>query len=543
MSIVVGGYGLYVTYPGSPHSTSSLERSEAVASSTSKAQGCGSVSGGANDNPIATRYGKSAYPWSDRIRWQCVYNINDFAGDTPMARFIAARDVAAANGGGVVFFPGGTYEFNEDLYLKNGVVVRGETPTAVTNAKESGYAPPTQFVFPQYQPQLSGNGTPNETAFKKITTLNPDGDRNIGIVNIDLNRAAISLLGDLDIEDSQNLIIFGVRSNNVAEPDSQVPDLSFQAPWMRYSYRFAANIKINALQNLLVANNRLNDEITDSYEQPGYRIKSLDGQEVITYADGGKVPFDYGNHYGIVLNRSKPDGFEKAATPQTEPGLFRSGIVARDNWVYHTMRVGISASGDGLILRDNQIVDKPDKQWWTDPTGRKEARGSVTLENRAIDWSGWNAMIEGNRYQVYRHKIGDTQYLSVDGEGILIQECCGGTTVRGVTIANNSGNSYIGLYKVQDIEDAIVRDNKVRNNPTNTASIYIVADTNARGYAMENVTIENNEVVGSILVKASAGGGNNRIVNNRGDSRGTMEFSCHVTTEDNIGFQIAPCLP
>ncbi|MDY6938582.1 MAG: hypothetical protein SWY16_13025 [Cyanobacteriota bacterium] len=530
LSIVLGGYGLYRTYPNS------------TVSASNSGGTCGSPSGGITDNPIATRYGRSAYPWSDRIRWQCVYHIDDFAGNTPAEQFVAARDAAARDGGGVVYFPSGTYEFDDDLFLKNGVVIRGETPTATIDAKDGRYAPPTKFIFPQYRPQLSGRGTPNDTAFKKITTLDPDGDRNIGIVNIDLDRAAISLLGDIDAGEQQNIIVFGTRSNNVAQPDPKVPDLSFQEPWMRYSYRFAANIKINAARNILVANNRINDAITDNYDQPGYRIKSLEGNAEITYRDGRKVPFHYGNHYGIVLNRSKQDGFEKAATPQTEPGLFRSGIVVRDNWVYHTMRVAISASGDGLVVRDNQIADEPNKQWWTDPTGTKEARGSVTLENRAIDWSGWNVEIEGNRYQVYRHKIRDTGYLSVDGEGILIQECCGGTTVRGALIAENVGNSYIGLYKVRDIRDAIVRDNQVNGNPTNTESIYVVADTNANPYRMENVTIENNQITGGILVKASAGGSNNRITNNRGDNSGAIEFSCHVTTQSNRGFQTAPCL-
>ena len=69
-------------------------------------------------------------------------------------------------------------------------------------------------------------------------------------------------------------MILGVRSNNVAEPDAGVPDLAFQAAWLRYSNRFVANFKISAYANVLVANNRLNDAITDSYEQPGYTVRA-----------------------------------------------------------------------------------------------------------------------------------------------------------------------------------------------------------------------------------------------------------------------------
>lgn len=500
---------------------------------------CGSPSSGETDNPIAARYGKSAYPWTDEIQWQCVYNIQDFSGNTTRDRFRAAREAAVVNGGGVVYFPAGTYEFSEGIALTEGVVIRGETPKS-GDAKQDDYDPPTKLVFPKYEPQLSGEGTPNETAFKKISTIAPDRDSNLGLVNVEVNRAAINLVGNLETGTQHNRLIFGVRNNNVAQAESKVPDLSFQAPWMRYSSRFAANFKVNAIQNILVANNRINDEITDTYEQPGYQVKSVDGKSIITYAEGDRVPFSYTNHYGIVINRA--GDFQPAATPETEPGLFRPGIVIRDNWVYHTMRVAISASGRGLVVRDNQIKDEPNKQWWTNPNGTREAKPSVTLENRAIDWSGWDVKITANQYQVYRHKIRDTKYLSVDGEGILVQECCGGTTVNGAIISGNTGNSYIALYKVRDIENVEISGNTISENMSNDSAIFVMANTNKQSYAMDRVKIEANTLDGGILAIASSGGEGNTIENNRGNDRGKLKYSCHVTVNDNTGFQQDACV-
>lgn len=512
-----------------------------VSTGVSSSSACGSRSGGPKDNPIATRYGADAYPWTDDIKWNCVYNIKDFNGSNIIDRFNSARDTASANGGGVVYFPSDTYTFTDSIFLKNGVIIRGDTPS-VKDAKSDNYKPPTLFVFPKYEPNLSGNGTPNNSAFKKIFTTSPESDSNIGVINLDINRAGIKLSGDIDNNKKQNIVIFGVRNNNVADPSPQVPDLSFQEAWLRFSDRFAANITINAFSNVLLANNRLNDAITDNYEQPGYKVKPIKGEEVITYPEGSKVPFHYGNHYGIMINRSKPQGFALAADPKTEPGLFRKGIVIRDNWVFHTMRVAIHAAGDGLLIKDNYMTDEPNKQWWTDPTGIRQPRGAVTYENRAIDWSGWNVQIEGNYYQVYRHQVMDTQYLSVDGEGILIQECCGGTKIDGVNIIKNEGNAYIGLYKVPFMKNVQIKENKLDNNNTpNFPFIYVNANTNNIPSSMENVIIENNTLSGGIRAKSDLGGSGNIIRNNVSNNNGTILYSCNVTVQNNIGFTLENC--
>ncbi|MCT7949045.1 glycoside hydrolase family 55 protein [Ancylothrix sp. C2] len=529
ITLIVGIYSLWQGY-------NYLSAQEANPNQIS--QNCGSKSAGPTDNPIAGYYGNTPYAWTNQIKWNCVYNIKDFPAGSTIESFNAARDAAEKNGGGVVYFPPGIYNFSDNIYLKNGVVLRGDAAN-VKEAKAENYNLPSQLIFPKYEPNLTGAGTPNNTAFKKIYTTNPNTDSNIGLVNLDINRAGVYWEADIDNGKNKNILIFGIRNNNVADFSPNVPNPEFQEAWMRYSHRFAANLKINALENILVANNRINDKITDNYDQPAYKIQPLKGSQILTL----NVPFNYTNHYGISVNRSKPKGFSLAADPQSEPGLFRKGIVIRDNWVYHTMRVAIQASGDGLILQNNIIKDQANKQWWTDPTGTKQAQNSVTLENRAIDWSGWNVKIEGNDYEVYRHQIADAKYLSVDGEGILIQECCGGTKVKGAILSKNSGNSYIGFYKVPGIENVEITQNKLLTNITNTPLIFVMADTNKTPHRIDNVKIENNVVNGSILAQGSLGGNNNIIQNNTGNNTGNIETNCHVSVKENPGFEVKQCKP
>ncbi|MFH7029748.1 MAG: hypothetical protein ACHBN1_31410 [Heteroscytonema crispum UTEX LB 1556] len=527
---------------------SQISPSQTVDSQTSPSQTiaqpskCGSSSNAPQDNPVAAKYGKNAFPWTKNIKWDCVYNIKEFSAPTIDASFNAARDAASANGGGVVYFPVGSYNFTDNISLKDGVVIRGETP-AVNDAKSSSYNPPTKLVFPQYKPSFSGSGTPNNTAFKKILTTDPNKDSNIGVINVDINRAAIefSTPDNYDKNTNQNLVIFGVRSNNVAEPEPQVPT-SFQNPWQRFSSRFATNIKIKAFANVLISNNRLNDAISDNFDQPNYIVREQRGNSTVTYSEGERAKFNYTDHYGIFLNRaSSPQGI-LPNDPNRFPSFFRKGLVIQDNWVYHTMRVAIHATGDGLIIKNNQIRDEKNKQVWLDPTGTKQPQNAATFENRAIDWSGWNITVEGNDYEVSRHQImPDGSYYSVDGEGILIQECCGGTSVNGVKISNNTGNSYIGIYKVPQVKNVLIAGNKISNSITDSPGIYVDADTNNTKNRMDNVKIEKNTVSKGIYARASLGGNDNVIEGNQNNNGGELSYSCGIKVENNLGFVIKPC--
>ena len=122
---------------------------------------CGSISGGPTDNPVEAAY-PGEYGWTSNINWECVYNVDDYAGNATQ-KFNAAQTDAYNDGGGVVYFPAGSYTFTDDLLVKSGVVIRGATP-ANNNAMSGTFDPPTNFEFPAYNFTESGSGTDNSTA-------------------------------------------------------------------------------------------------------------------------------------------------------------------------------------------------------------------------------------------------------------------------------------------------------------------------------------------------------------------------------------------
>ncbi len=115
------------------------------------------------DNPVAAYYsGDEGYPaWTDRIRWDRVIDMKQYArGRTEFEKFENARDELAAQGGGVLYYPAGTYDFSEGpfdgpqgrgLMLPSGVVIRGQTPAGKVRACDGRMELPTRFVFGFHQ--------------------------------------------------------------------------------------------------------------------------------------------------------------------------------------------------------------------------------------------------------------------------------------------------------------------------------------------------------------------------------------------------------
>lgn len=493
------------------------------------------------DNPITAKYG-TTYDWTSEIKWSNVKNILDYGGDPTGAKdnitaFNAARDAASNEGGGVVYFPTGSYKFNSDLYLKNGVVIRGETPdTGKDNAKSDNFTLKTKFQFPKYQPTFSGSGTSNSTAFKKIYTTTPATDSNIGLLYVDINRAGIKLQSNANIDNNKNILVYGVRSNNVASADSAVPQ-SYQNAWQRWPNRFDANIAFQAYENILVANCRVNDAVTDNFEQMGYILmKNTDGS-LVTLNDPGQAVFRYTDHYGIVVNNASNDWY---ATPATAPGLFRKGIAVRDNWIFKTMRNGIKASGDGVVVKGNSIYDQSDKVAWIYPTGYgKKPTGSVTYENRGIHMAGYNCLLEDNYAEVYTHVIGWTpKYRSNDGEGFLMDNT--GSMVDGWTVRNNilkGSNVYIGVYRTKDFRNVTIKGNTIQRTSPGKTGIWLWADTTSANYSMSNIIVEDNTLNSGITCTAKNGIksliiNNNTVTGNiavTGDSSGVNNSGNKVT--------------
>lgn len=446
------------------------------------------------DNPYRTKYpGAPSDHWTENLMWSRVVDITTVQGANWLHKIQKAQDSLVRQGGGVIFFPAGDYFIHNSIVLRPNIILRGVQ--SIDNvAKSRGFAPQSRLSFPEYIPSFSGNGTPDSSAFKTITS--PSSFNN-ALVDLDVNRGRIALSqggGTSNV----GAMVLNVRSNNVAVVSPDVPSAT-QHPWQRFSFRFGYNIVVRNFANAIIANCRVNDFTNndihpltdDSFYQPGYLADSA-GVAVVVPTKFTK--FSYTDHYGISCNRGNSQTY---GTPQTTPDLFRTGCEVLDNWILKTMRVGIMAAGLGLKIKRNVIVDSTNKEVWLRPQGTaKQTNNSATYENRGMDFSGWSVEVDSNEIDVYRHKFYRNNYMTIDGEGILVQECCGGTSVNDYKIrGNNMLNGYIGIYKMRDIQNLLIEG----NNCNARTNIYIAADVNncgptntGRCYTMQNVVVRNN---------------------------------------------------
>lgn len=424
------------------------------------------------DNPVRTQFGAGAAAWTDSIPWGTVVSVADFSGS-----FDKAQDalLAKGKGGGVVFFPPGTYSFKEHILLKSGVVIRGAPtadPAKVGKAMGS-LAPTTRFECPDRAHLGLFNADANATG--------------IGIVNVDLDGCAVMFwpsLGDQPLSMKSywfeassvkgmgsNKLVLGNRIRNVNYDDFNPADGAWgkpssgaTSPW---PWPFSTAVAVYSDKNALVANNLLG---------PSTKIATM-------VASGGKqVPYPYDNRYGIDVNKVLLGGAFGKLVPGASPGKctdaqshfpwsFRPGLVIRDNWVYGDGRVGISFSGggdgktagSGTQVFSNHVEHRNDSTFWGfSPT--KLAHGSDTNENRGYDQGGIENNVTMNTGHIHRQQVGGSPYQTVDGEGLLVQCNNGNNQYRNIWADNDltGGTSgYIAYYGVNIVQDNQILRNKV----------------------------------------------------------------------------------
>jgi hypothetical protein len=384
----------------------------AIASSfTPVAASCGSKSGGPTDSPAATQYGKGVYPWADSlVQWQCVYNIKDYPASSDDASFVAAQKDAVAGGGGVIYFPAGSYSFTTNLMLASNVVIRGAPTTApAKSGKNPGsLAPATKFLCPS-------------RSHLGIFSL---GANNTGVVNID-STCAIMLWPELNPggqtfswpTDFENYW-FGAKSINTLGGAKLVlgnlmHDISFGYPapgrpasgQNTFPWVFSTAIAAYSMENALVANNLVRQ--SDDIKSPvTLQLKAKNGTMVHV-----NTVYPTDDRYGIDVNVELIGAVSSAAvnpggscepswgslTPQCFPWLFPLGIVIRDNYVHQNGRVGISFSsglpkgsttiGGGSQVFNNHVEVVAGTTCWT-VDGTSVAGGSDTNENRGYNIFG-----------------------------------------------------------------------------------------------------------------------------------------------------------
>ena len=107
----------------------------------------------AGDEPIDDPLGELKVSWTGSLKWQRVIDVARAPGESIDEKLANAQAMLAMNGGGVVFFPAGTYRFRESIKLLDGVVLRGVAPQSVTSAHNDKYSLATKFEFPKFEPR------------------------------------------------------------------------------------------------------------------------------------------------------------------------------------------------------------------------------------------------------------------------------------------------------------------------------------------------------------------------------------------------------
>ncbi len=476
--------------------------------------------------------GKYSLPWTSQVKWDNVINIKSVKASSVGERLAGAQDILVGNGGGVVYFPAGVYRFDDHISIRDGVVLRGADPAGVTDARKEGYNPPTCFELPGYLPRFTEDEVPIDRAFKGIQ-LEDVSASNCGLLNIAVNRGHVYFDSEEGYGTGRNRFVVGCVFTNAAVADPAIPSEGFgQHPWQRFTDRHHAVVTVKALENILVANNRLPESGDDNFVIKDYVVEGA------IIKDG--VVFDYDNRPGLYVNDatiggagdSGPDG-----TPETHPWGFRKGIIIRDNYVFCTGRCAISFSGDGTICKDN-VIRFEDSVRRPTTTGTNLTKGLDTNDNRAIRIRGWRWTVEGNDYLVYRNICSDGVYRINDGEGIMHEDHVN-STVLDSKLINNRGNRYLSIYRTAGIDGLLVRGNAIRTTGS-IAAIYIVANRNSGQYECRNVTIEDNITAGGGIHIEGSPAVDNIIRNNKHiGPDGKIINKARANIRNNTGYTIS----
>jgi len=437
------------------------------------------------DNPVATFYpGDAGYPaWTDTIRWDQVMDMSVYGeGGSAFEKFEHARDALAARGGGVLYYPAGTYDFSDapmdgpdgrGLMLRPGVVIRGEAPKGrPLAARDARLDLPTRFVFGFRK--VEGGEIPRDW---NVIGLMPDAGQGVA----DVDRVGLCWVHTVGA-----VVTFGPQVNwgptwaeagswkssqtvgpwRERRPDGTHPFEPFAGGGKQYEgvgtgrlvfgcviedaavdagfldvghhpVQFCARIGVYG-DRVLVANNLL----PKSRRCFKYQL------------NGMTQIYDYGKPIGIDVNKNL---LGLCRDEGRCPGYFAPGVVVRDNWVYNHANKGYEVAGAWVTLRGNHnerdyLRSGSPKAygiggWTLTLDGRKPAGGASDNMSRAYDLGGGPLWVDGCTLNNTGSDPGN------DGEGILCQRH-GGTEIYSWAITHNTHEQrdgepgYFGGYDV-----------------------------------------------------------------------------------------------
>jgi hypothetical protein len=499
------------------------------------------------DNPAA----RFNVPWTHEVKWTNTVTITDFEGASWDEKFKAASTEIVKRGGGIVFFPAGVYTFNDHLLLDSHVIVRGENPRPIVDARSAEYRLRTRFEFPAFVCGADGasNATPREAAFKGIRQLDPDATTHNGVINIHLERGHIKF--GCDVYDTQSFIdnfetygrrhiVFGCILRQSAVPDPRVPT-DFQHPWQVWTHRHNGAIDIRAHGDVLVANNRIARSGPGAdFAMKGYRM--LRGSQTSKRRDSDvvthDVTFHYDNRPGIYLNYGTVN--EPA---EDHPHNYARGLEIRENYVYCYGCLAIGFSGDGTLALSNTIRYEP-KAYLPYYEGRNESR--FTNNNRAIEMRGYRWTVAYNDYEVYSnlHDGGSYGGHYGDGEGLMHEQHCN-SIIKDSKLMYNIGNTYLCIWRTP-IDGLLIKGNIIRPFPGTMGKwgMPAICVMGERHKTRVQLPVNNCHIVDNITenlgiqMLAAKGGTNNVIRNNRhvGGMPARLQNQAGARAENNTGY-------
>jgi hypothetical protein len=428
------------------------------------------------DNPVATFYpGPEGYPaWTDGLRWSRVINMKTYAkGKTAFEKFERARD-ELAEGGGVLYYPAGTYDFTtmppgRGLMLRHGVVIRGEAPKRRTLAAPGKLKLATKFVFPFLR--RGGGQVPRDWNLIGLQTEKEKSLYNstdhVGLAWVHLVGAAIFFGPEVDWGKTwgtagalmservkkgwagrrpdgthpfdvlagggkrfrgagKGRLVFGC----VLEDAAVVDDFSDPGygPNGFATQRYGARIAVYGTR-VLVANNLLPRSRKNFRYRQRTKPPPARGQDRV-------ILYDYGKTCGIDVNKEL---LLAAGDDGRCPGFFQEGVVVRDNWVFNHGHTGYSVAGTWFTITGNTneraFLRSGDRVygaggWALTLDGWEVARPSSDNRSRAFDLAGRNLWVDGNRFANTGSSPGK------DGEGIVCR-AEGGTPLYSWAVTHN----------------------------------------------------------------------------------------------------------
>lgn len=423
------------------------------------------------DNPVATFYsGPEGYPaWTDSLRWSRVVNMKTYPkGKTAYEKFESARG-ELTDGGGVLYYPAGTYDFSTmppgvGLMLVPGVVVRGEAPAGRPRAAAGKLDLPTKFVFAFRD--RGGGRVPRDWNF---IGLRPDDGKNIktrnhvGIAWVRLVGATVAFGPQVDwgkTWGTANSLLSGNIKKGwaVRDPSGTHPIDALAGGGKKYQ---------GVGSGRLVFGCAFGDAaVLDDYTDPGYgpdgftasphcaRVVAYGSRVLVannllpksrkTFAHRqrtdkqmAQVLFDYGNTCGIDINKGL---LSEAAAGGKCPGYFEEGIVVRDNYVYNRGHTGFSIAGKWVTVTGNvneRAFPRSNPSAVLTLDGYEVARPDSDTRSRAFDLAGRNLWIDGNRFTNTGSSPG------AGGEGV-VGRMPGGTPIFSWAITHNVHTRGLG---------------------------------------------------------------------------------------------------